>query len=664
MADDISTAQYESNADDETWHEIEDLVDEISAHSRSAVDPVEFYQHLLNRAVQSLAALGGAAWIAADGANESRWALAHQINLEQAHLSVDDVAPASQARLDKVAAEGDVCVNPPTSGGEHDSPLLLIAAPVRLDAETVAVIEVFQRTQISPAAQRGYVRLLTILSELASDFHRNHQLMVFKARNQRQESLQEFSESVHADLDFLTTAYRVANEGRRALQVDRVSVATWKRNRAHIEVVSGLDQIDRRSNAVRNLERLIEVVVRHGEPFWYVGQREAIAPQMESLLQSYVDESHARVLAIIPLSHKTQAQRTARTHSVLIVEHFDQDTDLQELRRDSAALARIASPALRHAMTIRDMPLRSLLFLLEPFRLRHLPKTLVVAIVAAVLISMAIVVPADFVILGRGELQPVERHDVFAPSNAQVDKLFAVHAQEVEKGAVLAQLQYSKIEIDFNRVDGEIETNQQKLDAVNTNRILVRSENTAEAREKLNQLDAERRRLQVYLKNLNEELKLLKKQRQKLTLKSPIRGQVLTWNVDQRLDRRPVQRGQRLMTVVNTKGPWELLIKVPDHHIGHILNAQSELREDLQVSFVLGLDAGKVHQGKIESVAFATEVDEVEGASVQMRIRIDSEEIEHLRPGASVVVRVHCGRRSIGYVWLHDLIDAVRTRWF
>jgi hypothetical protein len=28
-----------------------------------------------------------------------------------------------------------------------------------------------------------------------------------------------------------------------------------------------------------------------------------------------------------------------------------------------------------------------------------------------------------------------------------------------------------------------------------------------------------------------------------------------------------------------------------------------------------------------------------------------------------VIARIHCGRRSLGYVWLHDLIDAVKTRW-
>jgi hypothetical protein len=32
-----------------------------------------------------------------------------------------------------------------------------------------------------------------------------------------------------------------------------------------------------------------------------------------------------------------------------------------------------------------------------------------------------------------------------------------------------------------------------------------------------------------------------------------------------------------------------------------------------------------------------------------------------VRAGARVTARIHCGSRSIGYVWLHDFIDFVRT---
>jgi hypothetical protein len=43
-------------------------------------------------------------------------------------------------------------------------------------------------------------------------------------------------------------------------------------------------------------------------------------------------------------------------------------------------------------------------------------------------------------------------------------------------------------------------------------------------------------------------------------------------------------------------------------------------------------------------------------------VRIDGPLPPGARAGTSATARVHCGRRPIGYVWLHDLIDAVRTQ--
>jgi hypothetical protein len=54
-------------------------------------------------------------------------------------------------------------------------------------------------------------------------------------------------------------------------------------------------------------------------------------------------------------------------------------------------------------------------------------------------------------------------------------------------------------------------------------------------------------------------------------------------------------------------------------------------------------------------------VNEADGAVVLATVRVKREEIPELVPGAGVVARIYCGRRAIGYVWLHDLIDAVRV---
>jgi hypothetical protein len=32
------------------------------------------------------------------------------------------------------------------------------------------------------------------------------------------------------------------------------------------------------------------------------------------------------------------------------------------------------------------------------------------------------------------------------------------------------------------------------------------------------------------------------------------------------------------------------------------------------------------------------------------------------RPGATVVARIHCGRRALGYVWLHEVWEFIQSR--
>ncbi len=68
-----------------------------------------------------------------------------------------------------------------------------------------------------------------------------------------------------------TTAYTIANEGRRLIDCDRVSVAIKQGRKCFIEAVSGQDLFDKRSNTVTLLGELATAVVATGEPVWYTG---------------------------------------------------------------------------------------------------------------------------------------------------------------------------------------------------------------------------------------------------------------------------------------------------------------------------------------------------------------------------------------------------------
>ena len=69
-------------------------------------------------------------------------------------------------------------------------------------------------------------------------------------------------------------------------------------------------------------------------------------------------------------------------------------------------------------------------------------------------------------------------------------------------------------------------------------------------------------------------------------------------------------------------------------------------------------------EGRIADVALSTDVDGIEEPTVLATVQFDRNQVANLRPGATVLARIHCGRRSLGYVWLHDLFEFAQTHWW
>jgi hypothetical protein len=64
----------------------------------------------------------------------------------------------------------------------------------------------------------------------------------------------------------------------------------------------------------------------------------------------------------------------------------------------------------------------------------------------------------------------------------------------------------------------------------------------------------------------------------------------------------------------------------------------------------------------MREIALAAEATDRSSGQVRVVVTFDRNDVPQLRPGATAIPRIHCGRHSIGYVWLHDLIDTIRIR--
>ncbi len=661
-----------------TLQEIDDLLDEVARLARSNISPQEFHREVLDRAVRALSAVGGAVWTRAatgtwqvdSGVDLTGNRLVEALASQAAHGELlDAVIDSSAGRI--------VLPHALAAGGPSPNPtdFLLVVCPLALAADGMlaAALEVVQRPGGSPSSHQGYLRLLEALCELAADFHRQRRLRVLEALVKNSQRVEQFSLGAHGSLDLTATACAIVNEGRRLIECDRVSVAVRHGHSFRLWAVSGLETLDRRANLVRRLEELVLAVVAAGEPVWFAGETDQLAPEIAEPLHAWQDESHARSLAIIPL--RTTASANTRENKLsasgaafgaaLVAERFAGDLPDEAYRNRISTACRHAELALQNALEHESLPFFPLLHALKDARwfveVRRLPKTLAIAGLILLTIVALVFVPADFEIEGRGVLQPRNRRDVFAQTDGIVSEVRTEHARECRAGEVLVVMTKSQLDFDWSRVSGEAQTARQRLASVKAARLDLRPQTTAD-REKYNQLTVEEEEVSELLRSLEKQHEVLKAQRDELSVRSPLDGQVVTWNVAQALEARPVQRGQVLLQVADLSGPWILDLEIPDDRIGHMLEAQQKLHSALDVSFMLATEPGTTYRGIIESVALATDVRPPETATVQVTVDIDRSQIKGLRPNATVVSRIHCGRRSIGFVWFHSFWELIQKK--
>jgi multidrug efflux pump subunit AcrA (membrane-fusion protein) len=513
------------------------------------------------------------------------------------------------------------------------------------------------------------------MCDLACAYIKGRRLRQLEETHALWRQLEGFLATIHRSLDLRESSYAIANEGRRVIGCDRLTLAVYYGGKCRVEVVSGLDTLDRRASEVRALSRLATSVVKTGEPIWSDGSDD-LPPQIQAPLQTYIDRSHARLIGILPLATKAENQaaesstsdsdKTAiRAVGALIVEQFRESAATETLRSRSTAVAHHSGQALANALN------HSSLFLLPVwqalghitwlFRGSGLVKTTSALAAVAALIAALIVVPTNFDIQARGKLQPSERSEIFAPLDGLVSSVPVEHGQVVEHGAVLAQMTNTDLDLQLAAALGRQTTNQERLASVS--RILLdnkgvtaRLSPTEESR-----LSGEMLQLTQEAQSIERELALLREKQRQLTVIAPERGQVVTWKVRDLLLKRPVARGQGLMTLANPDGPWELELYLPERRLAHVQHAQSSTSA-LDVTFVLSSHPGQTFHGTVVELEHTAEVRGDEGNTILVRVAMDKSQLPQLHDQTTVTAKLNCGRTSIGYAWFCDLIETVQTK--
>lgn len=674
--------------------EIQGLVQEVVELSRSEIEPSEFYAALLDKSVTALAAVGGVVWTQEEGAPLG---LEYQVNLRETGLAESEEAQMQHGRLlQQVIAKGEPALIPPHSGfgdGTDDeaaanpTDFLLVLAPIKSDRGVDGIVEIFQRAGARPTTQRGYLRFLTQICELAGEFIKTRRLRHFATKQTLWEQLEAFTGLVHHALDSRETAYTIANEGRRLIGCDRVTVVLRKGTKYQVVAISGQDTFDKRSNVVRLLRHLATTVSRTGEDLWFDGDTSDLAPQVEKAVNDYVDESHTKRLAVLPLREEEQEsseelgdKKVKRRENILgaiIIEQLVDSREPEGMSQRIDVVRKHSATALTNAQEHESlflMPVWKLLgktqFLVTA---RNLPKTILATVALAAVIFALCTVQYDFTVVADGKLLPEIRRDVFAHLDGMVEEVTVSHGELVKKGQILARQRSIDLETQVQQLLGQIAETEKDIRSTETRRNMLDSGQADEV--EIEELRGRKSQLLETARSLEKQYALLKEKQQKLEIPSPIDGKVVTWKVKEMIENRPVRKGQRLMEIADSSSRWELEIYVPEAKMGHLVEYLQKLREDdpeaqLEVSFILATHSAVHLKGRIEQIDTSAEVQGDSGNTVRMKVSFLQDDLlklvdnpaTELKVGADVKVKVLCGQRAVGFVLFSDLFEFVQSK--
>jgi hypothetical protein len=505
--------------------------------------------------------------------------------------------------------------------------------------------------------------------------------------------LEDFSRKVHSSLNPIEVSYIVANEGRRLIECDRVTVAVRYGRRVSIDTVSGADVVEKRSNLVQLMRRLCDSVLNWGEKLVFTGTKDdSLPPQVLKALDEYLTESNSKLLVVQPLRDEREKDSKKPARAALLMECFEPPAEPQQLISRLDVVGRHATPALYNAVEHKRIPMRfvwmPLAKLQEGLGGKAQAISLAVAVGLTLLLSVLVFVPYPLKMEAKGDLQPQVRVSVYARTPTGYIERFAVQpndtvqpgrelvqVQDLQTGSRIAQL-YVEAKNAFR--DASVFESMMRDPSASPEKK-TEYQNSAAQQRMLG--EQKQREFEVNLKNVDfkraanfQEGIYYVKAPQFTTEDFPkvakAEWTVLTTNFHQDLTGRTVQPNEPLLRLGAKSGPWEVELKIPQKNIGQVLEAfKREGTDTLEVDFLLRTDPTRKFKGilerdKIAGQANPSQDDTGEAEPVVLaKVRIDGPGIsedervprELLLSGTEVHAKIRCGKRAMGYALFYGV---------
>lgn len=698
--------------------QIEEAFEAAGKLAGSNLSPADFYQQFLNRTLSAIDAPAGAVWLRTP---QGFLQIACQVNLESVGLEAKrggrqchnevlrQVFQAAPPRPMMLEPNGRFAPNqaPPGPADTAGVPaanltdyFALFAPIVTPEKNSMGVLEVFQDPSHDARLYPTFLNYAFQMAGYASQYHQFSNARAASGVERTFAQVEQFARQVHSSLNPTEAAYHVANEGRKLIECDRLCVGVrHARKRVTVEAVSGADVVEKASTHVRRLRDLMEAVLQWGETLTFKGVKDAgLPPDVSHSLDEYLNESQPKLLVVQPIRDEREKDQSRPARSVLVLESFNPPELIEPLIQRLEVVGKHAAPALYNAAQMKRVPLKFLWWPIAKVQEGLGGKarfyTIGAIVLLLVLVTVMILVPYPLRMDAKGQLQPTENANIFAPREGKLIKFLVNPGDKLFPGDTMAELYDPALDELYNKEKSRIRDAQATKE--NTERMLsdqtLKFEQKLELGSKLNLANLTIESAQQNIKELNEAYNatptrpgffLARTGQFNPLLRRPIGASQWTVLNDDRarenLLGRTVKPNEVLQRVGNIEGTWQVELKIPQRNVGQIMRAFTNPklhkvdaetnRKYLDVDVMLRSMAderflGRLYESDIaaEAVPNKNEHDENEPVvTAYVKLNLDgipqSKQVpkEQFVSGLEVSTRIRCGDHALGYSLFHGV---------
>ncbi len=703
-----STSDQEENR---PLRKIDQVFEEVARLSGGNAPPADFFQEFLEKTLNGIDAPAGAVWI-----KNVQGFLQLQCHVNIEHVGLDKHKNGRQSHNELLRqafqTAKPILLEPFGSTGilegipaGNPTDYVVLLAPILLDERTpIGLVEVWQEPRWDARVKRLHLNYLVQMAGYASNYVKNQQGRQSASHEQLWTQLEALSCQMHASLDPTIVSYHVANEGRRLIGCDRLSVAVRDGKRAQIEAVSGADVVEKRSNQIQMMRKLAEAVFRWDEKLIYRGVKDdELPPDVYHALDEYLAQSPAKLLVFQPLrdprerDKQTNEYASGQSRSALLMECYESPAQPEALIARLDVIARHAASALYNATEMRKIPLawlwRPILRLQEGLGGRRRFLTYAIATTMVAVFLALVFVPYELKMDAKGQLLPVERLPIYSPRQGYIRRIHVDPGVKFGRGQVLMELYDTELQQQILAVAKEEALATARLQALEQQ---LANPTLSQDRSKLEQ---EQLTARVELQAAQLEMSRLQAAH-RARLDNPGFFQIISPEFDPKRLRtaepewlvingndfktelldRFVKPTDPLLRIGEVNGDWEIEIRIPEKHYSQVKNAflTDDPNEELQVELKLSSDATSTYRGKLArrriapaAVPNRDDHNETEPV-VYAYVRISGDDIPDDRriprqlylTGVEVRANIRCGKHPLGYCLFYGLWEFICQKWF